>query len=136
MLTFTNDFTLSLIPVEVITIAIAIIIWIIVARLQVKLNKKDFIASIAGGIGLTLLSALLISFKFDSGAGQARKFGWPHYFYIKWYDLENILTSSGWYLGPVFSYLISNIIFYSIIILLITVIIKKFTAKKTGRYHF
>lgn len=136
MLTIASDFTFSLIPIEIITIAIAIIIWIIVARLNIKLNKKDFIASIAGGIGFTLLSAILISFKFSSGAGMARKFGWPHYFYIKWYSLENVLTSSGWYFGPIFSYVIGNIIFYSIIIFLITVIIKKFTTKKTGRYHF
>lgn len=128
MLHLNNDLTLSLLAIFIVIALMVAGIIALIFFFKKKPELKDYLLSLAAGFGLTLIAALAVSFKFDSGAGLARKYGWPHYFYIVWAD-----GTKGWYLGTALSYLLSDIIFFAALALLIMLIIK--ATEKKRRYY-
>lgn len=133
MWTFHSDLTLTLFNVGFAIIILAMLIGALVFFWHAKINKKNLLYSLIGSIGLTILSAIFFSFKYYSGEGQMRKFGWPHFFYSKYYNLSDTFTNSGFYFGIGFSYLLVNIIFWGLVSLLILLLINK---NKNQRSHY
>jgi hypothetical protein len=133
MWTFHSDLTLTLFNIGFAIIILAMLIGALVFFWHAKINKKNLLYSLIGSIGITFLSAFIFSFKYQSGTGYTRKFGWPHYLYIKWLDFDGITSASGWYLGVGFSYVLVNIIFWGLVSLLLLLLTNK---NKNQRSHY
>ncbi|MHB9019436.1 MAG: hypothetical protein ACYC3G_00970 [Minisyncoccota bacterium] len=90
-----------------------------------------------GPIVLTALS-LFVSMPKNGGTIKYISFGWPHFFYVHY--LEDILDKTPidkWCFisGRLFSYLVSNYVFYLSFIFLAVVLVKIFKNKNRRHRH-
>ncbi|MFA6027493.1 MAG: hypothetical protein WC752_01040 [Patescibacteria group bacterium] len=119
MLQISHDLTLSMVFILILMFIMAGLIIALVYIYKKKPELRDYLISLGFGFGLTLITALAVSFKYEAGTGLARKFGWPHFIYILWPN-----GTKGLYLGPGLSYILGDIFFYAFLALLVIMIFK------------
>jgi hypothetical protein len=109
--------------------SIVLLVLSFIALLVLALRIKKFPVSVRDvvitlGLGIVLaLASLLISSETFAGTRMSRKYGWPHFFY------ERASDHGGFNLGPWYSYLLCNVVFFVCAVWLTLVVKKVFTSK-------
>jgi hypothetical protein len=99
---------------------------LLVLALRIKkfpVSIRDIVITLGLGIVMTVAS-LVISNETFAGTRMSRKFGWPHFFY------ETASDHGAFNLGPWYSYLLSNVVFFVCAIWLTLVVKKIFMSKR------
>lgn len=128
-----KDFLIAPDVPTILAASIVLLVLSFIALLLLALVIKKFPVSIKDvaitlGIGIVMtVASLTISNETVAGTRMSRKFGWPHFFY------ETASDHGAFNLGPSYSYLLSNIVFFVCAVWLTLVVRKVLTGKRPSR---